>query len=92
MRWYVRSAGRTDAHYGALAMDGTVLAKCGLGFRPQPHMFGDGPAVLTPPVDPARCCPDCQAAADTTPAQDTGAKEGAAVADLIQTLGGGELR
>ncbi|MBV8995198.1 MAG: hypothetical protein JO287_16210 [Pseudonocardiales bacterium] len=88
MRWYVRSAGHTDAHYGALAMDGTVLAVCGLSFRPQPHMFGDGPAVLAPPVDPVRCCPQCVAAGQDT----RHAEEGAAVAELIHTLGGGDLQ
>jgi len=30
-------------------MDDTVLAKCGLTFRPQPQLFGDGLAVLAPP-------------------------------------------
>lgn len=88
MQWYVRSAGRTDAHYGALAMDDTVLAKCGLMFRPQPQLFGDGPTVLAPPVDPVRCCAQCVAAEQDTRQPE----EGAAVADLIEILGGGERR
>lgn len=86
MQWYVRSAGHTDAHYGALVMDGMVLAVCGLSFWPQPQLFGNGPAVLAPPVNPARCCLRC-----VTVEQHTRHDDAALVADLIETLGGGDL-
>jgi hypothetical protein len=81
VEWFVRSAGHTDAHYGALEADGTVDARCGVRFRPQQRMFCPGPFVLCPPVDLKRCCPQCQTAADR--GQET---EGAAVAGLMGRL------
>lgn len=82
MEWYVRSAGHTDAHYGLLEDDCMTTARCGVRFRPQQQLFGDGPLSLHPPIDPLRCCPQCQTV--DTSEQET---DGAAVAGLIDTLG-----
>jgi hypothetical protein len=51
MRWYVRTAGPRDAHYGALARDGRVVALCGVSFTPQPDLFEPGPQWLRSPAD-----------------------------------------
>lgn len=61
MPWHARSTGHTDVHHGQLCGDGTVTAECGLSFVPEPELFGTGPRMLHPPVDPARCCSDCVA-------------------------------
>jgi hypothetical protein len=83
MRWYVRSAGHRDAHHGALAMNGTVLARCGLTFTPQPDLFEPGPLWPRAPANPAPCRPTCLA---TSPREPTEAVDGASVARLIETL------
>ncbi|PZS31475.1 MAG: hypothetical protein DLM61_08500 [Pseudonocardiales bacterium] len=81
MEWYLRSAGHADAHYGRMTGDGTVSARCGVSFRPEPPLFEQGHTVLPRPVDPVQCCPDCRAAGEA------GDADGAAVAGLIDTLG-----
>jgi hypothetical protein len=86
MRWYVRSAGHRDAHCGALAMDGRVVALCGVSFPPQPDLFGPGPLWLRSPADSARCCPTCLAASARQHAETRPDADGAAVAGLIDTL------
>ncbi len=78
----MRSTGHTDAHYGALEVDGTVDARCGGKFRPQQEMFGSVPLVLCPPVDLERCCSQCQTAADRGQAT-----EGAVVAGTGRRCG-----
>lgn len=86
MRWYVLTAGHHDAHYGALAMNGTVVAHCGMSFTPQPDLFELGPLWLRSPADPARCCPhlpDHQHPQHTETPTET---DGATVAGLIETL------
>jgi hypothetical protein len=59
MEWYVRSAGRADAHYGLLDDDDTATGRCGVKLQPQ-QPFGDGPLSPHAPVDPRRCCPQCR--------------------------------
>lgn len=41
-----RSAGHTDAHYGPLTIDGTVLAAYGVSFRPSPDYSSPALAIL----------------------------------------------
>lgn len=50
-------AGRTEAHHDRITSNGTVTARCGLTFTPEPDAFGTRPLTLRPPIDPARCCP-----------------------------------
>ncbi|MGH3783365.1 MAG: hypothetical protein ACRDR6_17150 [Pseudonocardiaceae bacterium] len=86
VEWYLRSAGHADAHYGRMTGDGTVSARCGVSFRPESPLFGEGHAVLPRPVDPVQCCPNCRAAGEA------GDADGAAVAGLIDTLGASRSR
>jgi hypothetical protein len=57
MSWYLRSLGDHDTHRGELRKDGTVVALCGVTFRPRL------PALPGPPPDPAQICPRCYRAA-----------------------------
>jgi hypothetical protein len=71
---------------GALAMNGTVIAHCGMSFIPQPDLFEPGPLWLRPPADPAPCCPTCLITSTRQPTETQTAADGAAVAGLIETL------
>jgi hypothetical protein len=86
MRRYVRTAGHRDAHCGALAMDGRVVALCGVSFTPQPDLFEPGPLWLRLPADPAWCCPTCLTTSTRQPTETLTEADGAAVARLIETL------
>jgi hypothetical protein len=81
MEWYVRSAGRAEAHYGLLDDDGTATARCGVQFQPQ-QPFGDGPLSPHAPVDPRRCCPQMPDRKNSEQGAD-----GAEVAGMIDALG-----
>jgi hypothetical protein len=62
-KWYLRSQNDGDAHHcDRVNDDGTVTARCGLTFLPERRLFGEGPAVVRPPVDPIQACPQCRAA------------------------------
>ena len=62
MSWYLRSLCDHDTHRGELRKDGTVVALCGVTFRPRLLPAG---AVALPgqPPDPAQICPQCYRAA-----------------------------
>ena len=55
--------------------------RCGVTFIPERRPFGEGPAVVRPPVDPVAACPTCVAAGRKTEGSD-----GVAVAGLVETL------
>ena len=81
-KWYLRSLNDGDAHHcDRVNDDGTVTARCGLTFLPERRLFGEGPAVVRPPVDPIQACPQCRAAGEKTADPD-----GVAVQSLIATL------
>ena len=58
MRWYLRSLCDRDTHRGELRKDGTVVALCGVTFRPRLL-----PALPGQPPDPVQICPQCYRAA-----------------------------
>ncbi|MFY9808275.1 MAG: hypothetical protein WAK86_13540 [Pseudonocardiaceae bacterium] len=83
-KWYLRSTDNSDGdahHCDRVNDDGTVTARCGLTFLPERRLFGDGPAVVRPPVDPIQGCPQCRAAGEQTEDPD-----GVAVRGLIEAL------
>ena len=81
-KWYLRSYTDGDAHHcDQINDDGTVTARCGLAFLPERRLFGEGPAVVRPPVDPIQACPECRTAGTKTEDPD-----GVAVRGLIETL------
>lgn len=80
-KWYLRSYKDGDAHYcDGVNEDDTVTARCGRTFLPETQLFGEGPAVVRPPVDPLQACPKCVAEGNTTD------PDGAAVRGLIDAL------
>ncbi len=68
--WYLRSLGDHDTHHGDLRDDGTVVARCGIGFTPRPTLRVAGPppgrlviggfALPGNPPDPDQVCPRCR--------------------------------
>jgi hypothetical protein len=62
MSWYLRSLCDHDTHRGELRHDGTVVALCGVTFRPR--LLPAGTVALPgQPPDPAQICPQCYRAA-----------------------------
>jgi hypothetical protein len=60
--WYLRSLCDRDTHRGELRHDGTVIALCGITFRPR--LLPAGTVALPgQPPDPAQICPRCYRAA-----------------------------
>ena len=62
MTWYLQSMSNHDTHRGALCR-GTVLAECGITFRPSKAVRPD-PALRGNPPDPDQICPQCDRAND----------------------------
>lgn len=70
LTWYLRSPGDHDTHRGRMRDDGTVLARCGALFTPQPTLTVVGPppgqlatgglALPGNPPDPEQVCPQCR--------------------------------
>lgn len=84
-KWYLRSDADGDAHRGYLNDDNTVTGACGVKFTPQPRMFGKGPTVLRPPLDPRQACPSCQRPALRQNSVDE-ERDGAAIRNLTERL------
>lgn len=82
-KWYLRSYTDGDTHCGRVSVDAMVSARCGVTFAPLPRLFGEGPAVVRPPIDPVAACPACAAAGEKTENADP---DGVAVAGLVETL------
>ncbi len=62
MSWYVRSTNERDTHdAGGVHRDGSVVAVCGLRFRP---LLTRGVKALSGPLDPEQVCPACRADQD----------------------------
>ncbi|MGH3933593.1 MAG: hypothetical protein ACRDS1_01185 [Pseudonocardiaceae bacterium] len=61
-KWYLRSTADDDTHRGRLFGDGTVMADCGLVFRPMKALRDRGPALRGYPPDPGQVCPRCKEA------------------------------
>lgn len=59
-RWYLRSTADHDTHRGRLFSNGTVMADCGLVFRPRTALRDRGPALPGHPPDPDQVCVKCQ--------------------------------
>lgn len=62
MSWYLRSLCDRDPHRGELRHDGTVVALCGVTFRPRLQPAGTV-ALPGQPPDPAQIYPQCYRAA-----------------------------
>lgn len=62
-RWYLRSTADHDTHRGRLFGNNTVMADCGLTFRPRKALRDRGPALPGYPPDPDQVCPTCKQAA-----------------------------
>ncbi|MGH3789083.1 MAG: hypothetical protein ACRDRG_21585 [Pseudonocardiaceae bacterium] len=61
-QWYLRSGADRDTHRGRLFGNGTVMADCGLTFRPRPLAYG-AKALPGYPPDPDQVCPKCERSA-----------------------------
>jgi hypothetical protein len=61
MSWYLRSISDRDTHRGELRPDGTVVARCGVVFRPKSLPY-DRIALPGHPQDRDQICPDCKPA------------------------------
>ncbi|MGH3975266.1 MAG: hypothetical protein ACRDS9_18350 [Pseudonocardiaceae bacterium] len=59
MSWYLRSINDRDTHCGDLVQDGTVVARCGIRFKPLPLPF-NRIALPGHPQDRDQICPDCR--------------------------------
>ncbi len=59
-KWYLRSTADHDTHRGRLFGNGTVMADCGLAFKPVKALRSRGPALPGYPSDPDQVCPKCQ--------------------------------
>ncbi len=60
-QWFLRSTGDRDTHRGRLFGNGTVMADCGLAFRPVKALRNRGPALPGYPPDPDQVCGKCKA-------------------------------
>lgn len=59
-RWYLRSAGDRDTHYGSWSgHTGSVRALCGAEFQPFPLPYG-GTFLPGTPLHEDQVCPDCR--------------------------------
>lgn len=64
MWWYLRTSADHDTHSaGGVHRDGSVVAACGVRFRPQTVDDG-GKALPGEPPDPDQICPVCQRVLD----------------------------
>lgn len=59
-QWYLRSTADHDTHRGRMFHDGTVMAECGVTFRPLKALRDRGPALPGYPPDPDQVCPKCK--------------------------------
>ncbi|MGH3785255.1 MAG: hypothetical protein ACRDRG_01595 [Pseudonocardiaceae bacterium] len=62
-KWYLRSTADHDTHRGRLFGNGTVMADCGVVFRPRKALRDRGPALPGYPPDPDQVCPKCEGVA-----------------------------
>lgn len=58
MSWYLQSVKNQDTHRGTLSR-GSVIAVCGIRFRPLTVAFGRT-ALPGPPADPSQICQHCR--------------------------------
>jgi hypothetical protein len=61
-QWYLHSTADRDTHRGQLFGNGTVMAACGLVFRPIKPLRDRGPALPGYPPDADQVCPACAGA------------------------------
>ncbi len=61
--WFLRSTADHDTHRGRLFGNGTVMADCGLAFKPVCALRTRGPALPGEPPDPDQVCPKCKGVA-----------------------------
>ncbi len=59
-KWYLRSTADRDTHRGLLLRNGTVMADCGVVFKPLKALRDRGPALPGYPPDPGQVCPTCK--------------------------------
>ena len=59
-QWFLRGTADHDTHRGRLFGDGTVMADCGLVFRPRKALRDRGPALPGEPPDPDQVCGKCK--------------------------------
>ncbi|MGH3935727.1 MAG: hypothetical protein ACRDS1_12260 [Pseudonocardiaceae bacterium] len=62
-QWYLRSTADGDTHRGRVFGNGTVMADCGVVFRPRKALRDRGPALPGHPPDPEQVCPKCKGVA-----------------------------
>jgi hypothetical protein len=83
-RWYVRTAGHRDAHDGALAMNGTVVAHRGISFTPATRPVRAGTAVAAVTGRPGAVLLTCLTPSIRQQAQTLIEADGAPVAGLVE--------